>query len=121
VRVSKLAKILPTSTLDYIFDDSGEKNYLAGPYRPVESAENREKHKNRDFCLEYATLGPYCRPMGGQAGQTFCFQTFNIKLRKVRKSWRKIVSGLRDITIYYVGRGWNSPPSPMPFRVKARI
>jgi hypothetical protein len=45
VRVSKLAKILPTSTLDYIFDDSGEKKYVVGPYRPAKSAENREKHK----------------------------------------------------------------------------
>jgi hypothetical protein len=26
VRISKLAQILPTGALDYIFDDSGEKN-----------------------------------------------------------------------------------------------
>jgi hypothetical protein len=32
VRVSKLAQILPTSTLDHIFDDSEEKYSLAGPY-----------------------------------------------------------------------------------------
>ena len=68
MRVSKLAQILPTGTLDYIFDDSGEKNFLAGPYGPVRSAENRE---NRDFRLGYATLGPYCRPMGGSGGPNF--------------------------------------------------
>jgi hypothetical protein len=31
VGVSKLARILPTGTLDYIFDDSGEKKFFAGP------------------------------------------------------------------------------------------
>jgi hypothetical protein len=94
VRVTKLAKIFLTSTLDYIFDDSGEKKYLAGPYRPVELAEKHEKHKNHDFRPGYATLGPYCRPMRGSRGPNFCFQTSNIKLVKIRKSRRNIVSGL---------------------------
>jgi hypothetical protein len=31
VKVSKLAKIFHTGTLDHIFDDSGEKNF-GGPY-----------------------------------------------------------------------------------------
>jgi hypothetical protein len=53
VRVSKLAQILPTGTLDYIFDDSGEK-ILVGPYGPVWAAENHENHQG------YTTLGPYC-------------------------------------------------------------
>jgi hypothetical protein len=49
VRVSKLAQIHPTSTLDGIFDDSGDKISLAGLYKPVGSAENCQKNENRDF------------------------------------------------------------------------
>jgi len=76
VRVSKLAQILPTSTLDCIFDDSGEKNSLAGPHRPLRSAKNIRKHKKYNFHPRYATLGPYCCPMGGLGMPNFLFLDF---------------------------------------------
>jgi hypothetical protein len=37
-RVCKLAQIFSTGTLDYIIDDSGERDSLAGLYRPVQMA-----------------------------------------------------------------------------------
>jgi hypothetical protein len=76
VRVSKLAKILHTSTLDYIFDDSEDKNSVAGQYRPVGSTENREKRKNHNFRPGFATLSPYCCPMEGSGGPKFLFSDF---------------------------------------------
>jgi hypothetical protein len=39
---NSLAQILPTGALDYIFDDSGEKILLRGPYGPVRVAKNRK-------------------------------------------------------------------------------
>ena len=77
MKVSKLAQIFYTGTLDHIFGDSGEKKNLAGLYGPVRSAENRENRENRNFCQGYATLGPYCRPMGGAGGRIFFVWTWN--------------------------------------------
>jgi hypothetical protein len=71
VSVSKLAQIFPTGALDYIVDDSGKHNSLAGPYGPYRPILAVKKSENCDFCQGYATLGPYCRPMGGWGAEIF--------------------------------------------------
>jgi hypothetical protein len=52
VRVSKLAQILATGTLDCIFDDSGEKKSLGGLYSPVGLAENSKNSKIAIFARD---------------------------------------------------------------------
>ena len=76
MRVSKLAQILPTSTLDCIFDDSGEKKISGGPVQARRVGRKSQKFKNRDFCLGYATLGPYYHPIGRSGGPIFLFLDF---------------------------------------------
>jgi hypothetical protein len=73
-----LAQTLYTGTLDHIFDNSGEKQFLAGPYGPVRSAKNRN-----NCCQGYTTLGLYCHPMGGR-GRIFFFL---LEKNKHKKSW----------------------------------
>jgi hypothetical protein len=49
VRVSKLAEILPTSTLDCIFDDSGEKKFSGGPEQARRVSRKLQKTQKSRF------------------------------------------------------------------------
>jgi hypothetical protein len=101
VRVLKLAQILSTGSLDYIFDDSGQKKL---PGRPVWAYTVGQG---------YATLGLYCHPMGGgEGGPDFFFYLVRTNIKNGRSEKKFLSFGA--ITVNTLGsRGRpNLLPSP---------
>jgi hypothetical protein len=76
---------VPTSTLDCIFDDSGEKKIYGWPVQACRVSRKSQKLENHDFCPAYATLGPYCQPMGQSGEPIFLFLDFPYQVRKSQK------------------------------------
>jgi hypothetical protein len=71
VRVSKLALILPTSTLDCIFDDSGEKKFSGGPVQVRKVGQKLQKMQKSRFLPRICNFRLVLPSYGGVGGAKF--------------------------------------------------